>query len=52
MGEQHYSAAGVEAGSGACADERDLAVGECGRVVSANLGAERRSDELADMCGH
>ena len=39
MGEQHDSAPGVEAGGGACADQRILAVGECGRVVSANVRA-------------
>ena len=51
MGEQHDSAAGVKAGGGACADQWILAVGVCGRTVSANVGAERGSDKLADMCG-
>jgi hypothetical protein len=39
MGEQHDSAPGDEAGGGACADQRILAVGECGGVVSANVRA-------------
>ena len=39
MGEQHDSATGVEAGGGACANQRVLAIWECGRVVSENIGA-------------
>ena len=52
MGEQHDSAASVEAGGGACPHQRVLAVWECVRVVSLKtLGQKRGADESADMYG-